>query len=235
MRRRLTIKAGLLALAALALAGAFATSSGAGGHKILLRGPNSSSHLRISRQGRDLVVQGNGVTSPQGCVGGGRNGLTCPLAGAIRLEIQMGPQEDKVEVLDPLPIPVTVRLGNGSDKFLGNDEEDTCYGEGAKRNRCYGYGGDDVCITGPRNSDCLGGLGNDYCRHSTGSDGCWGGPGDDICVMGPGKDGCHGEGGDDKLYGGPDPDQLYGGAGTDYCDGGPGVGYSHTCELGPGH
>jgi hypothetical protein len=122
---------------------------------------------------------------------------------------------DKVEVLDPLPIPLTVHLGNGSDKFLGNDEDDTCYPEGAERNRCYGDGGD-------------------YCRHGTGSDGCWGGPGRDVCYMGPGADGCHGNGGNNRLYEGAGSGQLYGGPGVDYCDGGPGKGQSHSCEKGPG-
>ena len=48
----------------------------------------------------------------------------------------MGPSSDKVEVLDRLPIPLTVYLGAGSDKLIGNGEPDTCYPEGTKRNRC---------------------------------------------------------------------------------------------------
>ena len=48
----------------------------------------------------------------------------------------------------PMPIPVTARLGGGSDKFIGNDEPDTCYSEGAKRNRCYGNGGNDGGLLG---------------------------------------------------------------------------------------
>lgn len=159
----------------------------------------------------------------------------CPVAGVRLIEVNMGPSGDKIEVLDSLPIPLVTHLGNGSDKLIGNNERDTCFPEGARRNRCIGGGGDDICITGPRNSDCVGGPGNNYCRANTGSDGCWGGTGQDICIMGPGHDGCHGDGGNDRLYGGPSSDQLYGGAGFDYCDGGPGVGRSHTCEAGPGH
>lgn len=64
-------------------------------------------------------------------------------------------------------------LGDGSDKFIGNGERGTCYSQGAKRNRCIGRGGDDICITGQRNSDCVGGRGNDYCRHCDGAEG-WG-------------------------------------------------------------
>lgn len=177
----------------------------------------------------------------------GQHDVVCPLAGAGMIEVDMGPSDDKVEVLDPLPIPLTAHLGAGSDKLIGNSERDTCYPEASKRNRCYGGGGNDVCITGQKNSDCVGDGGDDYCRHGAGSDGCWGdfspkpddprqgAPGNDICRMGPGEDGCHGGPGNDRLYGGPGADQLYGGPGHDYCNGGPGVGRSHGCEAGPGH
>ena len=144
-----------------------------------------------------------------------------------------GAASDFVEVADPLPIPVTAHLGASSDKFIGNDEPDTCYPEGTARNRCIGRDGNDICITGQKNSDCVGGPGDDYCKTGAGSDGCWGGPGDDVCYMGPGNDGCHGGPGNDRLYGGPGEDQLYGGGGFDYCDGGPGWGQSHGCEAGP--
>jgi hypothetical protein len=158
---------------------------------------------------------------------------TCSLRRAGAVEVEMGPSGDMVRVLERLPAPLTVRLGDGSDKFIGNGERDTCFSEGSRRNRCVGGGGNDTCITGQRNSDCVGGPGNDYCKHGAGSDGCWGGPGRDVCLMGPGQDGCHGEGGRDKLYGGPSPDRLYGGGGRDHCDGGPGWGKSQTCEAGP--
>jgi len=203
--------------------------------QIVIFGADSGSHLTLSTQGDRIVVSGfMGSTPPQGCHLS-RNGMEaiCPTAGAGSIELAMGPSGDFVEVADPLPVPLTIYLGDGSDKFIGNDEVDTCYPGGARRNRCTGGAGDDVCITGPRNSDCVGGLGDDYCRHGTGSDGCWGGPGDDVCVMGPGQDGCHGEGGNDHLYGGSDPDRLYGGTGYDFCDGGPGWGKSETCDVGP--
>jgi Ca2+-binding RTX toxin-like protein len=151
------------------------------------------------------------------------------------IEIDLGPSTDFVEIADPMPLPVTAYLGDGSDKMIGNSERDTCYSQGARRNRCIGGGGNDTCITGMRNSDCVGDGGNDYCETQTGSDGCWGGSGNDICKMGPGMDGCHGEGGNDRLYGGANPDQLYGGAGFDYCNGGPGRGKSHSCDTGPQH
>lgn len=216
----------------LALGGTQATPQG----KVVVHGAASGSHLRLSTStdGRRLVVRGPMATArPTGCRRPRRTFAVCPLRRASSVEVDMGPSADFVEVLDRLPVPLTVYLGDGSDKFIGNGERDTCYSQGAKRNRCVGGGGDDICITGQRSSDCVGGPGNDYCRHGAGSDGCWGGPGRDVCVMGPGQDGCHGDGGRDRLYGGPSPDRLYGGPGNDHCDGGPGWGKSQGCERGP--
>jgi hypothetical protein len=227
----------LLILALVAAALFLAPTAASPTERIVVFGAASGSHLQIEANESQVVVKGvMARVKPQGChFGGSRRVAVCPADRADAIEVNMGPSNDFVEVLDPLPFPLTVHLGSGEDKFIGSAEKDTCYPEGTRRNRCIGNGGDDVCITGARNSDCVGGPGNDYCKTSTGSDGCWGGPGDDVCYMGPGQDGCHGEGGDDRLYGEHDPDQLYGGEGNDYCDGGPGMGYSHTCERGPRH
>jgi hypothetical protein len=225
----------LAVLAALALCAA--PTVGAPDARIEIHGAgSSSSHLRLYVSGDSLVVHGfMDPTQSAGCRFSRHSDAVCPLAGVSSVEVVMGPADDKVEVLDRLPVPLETYLGKGSDKLIGNGERDTCYPQGTRRNRCIGGAGDDVCITGPRNSDCVGGPGDDYCKTSTGSDGCWGGPGNDVCIMGPGHDGCHGDAGNDQLYGGSDSDQLYGGGGDDFCDGGPGVGRSHTCEAGPRH
>jgi Ca2+-binding RTX toxin-like protein len=203
--------------------------------RIVLHGAASGSTLRLSVQGDRLIAEGwMAHAQPAGChFAGYRHLAVCGLAGAGAVEVDMGPSGDMVEVLDRLPVPLTVHLGDGSDKFIGNGERDTCYSEGSRRNRCIGEGGNDICITGDQNSDCVGGPGDDYCQTGAGSDGCWGGPGDDVCRMGPGQDGCHGEAGDDQLFGGPSPDRLYGGEGVDDCDGLPGRGRSQSCESGP--
>jgi Ca2+-binding RTX toxin-like protein len=203
--------------------------------EVVVHGAASGSHLRLGMRGGDLVVHGwMARRAGAGCrLAHHRKLAVCNLRRADRIEVDMGPSGDFVEVAERLPLPLTVHLGDGSDKFIGNGERDTCYSEGARRNRCVGGPGNDVCITGRRNSDCVGGAGDDYCQTGAGSDGCWGGPGNDVCHMGPGHDGCHGEGGRDLLYGGPDSDQLYGGGGYDSCDGLPGWGSSHECETGP--
>jgi Ca2+-binding RTX toxin-like protein len=224
---------GVLALVALLATPSVATPAG----NIVVLGASSGSTLTLSVRGGAILVDGNMArVSLVGCrFSVHHRAAACPTGHAAAIEVNMGGSGDFVRVAQRLPVPLIVHLGGGSDKFVGNGEQDTCYGEGSRRNRCVGGGGNDVCITGPRNSDCVGGAGNDYCRTDSGSDGCWGGPGDDVCVMGSGEDGCHGEEGDDRLYGGAGADQLYGGAGSDYCDGGPGRGKSHECESGPRH
>jgi Ca2+-binding RTX toxin-like protein len=203
--------------------------------RIVVRGAASGSHLELSMHGNHLVVHGwMARAAGAGCRLHRRSLAVCNLRDVGVIEVDTGPNGDFVEVLDRLPVPLTVHLGDGSDKFIGNGEPDTCYSEGSRRNRCVGGPGNDICITGNQNSDCVGGSGNDYCQAGAGSDGCWGGPGNDVCRMGPGHDGCHGEGGRDRLYGGPSSDQLYGGSGFDRCDGLPGRGRSHECEAGPG-
>lgn len=231
MRRTLTA----LAVTALALA-LGGNSAAAPPREIVIHAASSGSHLRLTVEGRHLLVNGRlaGV-APTGCrLTRGFSAAACPLPPSSAIVLKMGPANDKITVLDPLPIPLVAHLGSGSDKLIGNAEPDTCYAEGTRRNRCIGGGGDDVCISGPVNTDCVGGPGDDYCRTSIGSDGCWGGPGDDICLMGSGQDGCHGDAGNDRLYGGEDGDRLYGGAGFDYCDGSPGRGQHESCEEEPG-
>lgn len=235
MRRIHTVLAAVAVLAAAMILLVPASAVPAG--RISLSGSYSGSHLKLETEGDRIVVKGNlgddELTGCQRMVRG--HGAICSTRDVHGIEISTGPGGDLVHVVDPLPFPLTVYLGDGSDKFIGNEENDTCYPQGARRNRCIGKGGDDVCITGPENSDCVGDSGNDYCQTSSGSDGCWGGPGNDVCVMGPGQDGCHGGPGDDRLFGGPGADQLYGGPGFDYCDGEVGRGQAHGCEAGPKH
>jgi Ca2+-binding RTX toxin-like protein len=222
-------------LAALALLAAPTVATPAG--QIVIYGSHGGSTLTLSTRGNKIIAKGEMAHHPPvGCrLKHDRRLAVCPTRNASRIEVDMGPGGDLVKVAERLPMTLTVHLGAGSDKFIGNGERDICYSEGSRRNRCVGGPGNDICITGERNSDCVGGPGNDYCHHGDGSDGCWGGPGNDTCVMGPGEDGCHGGPGNDRLYGGRNPDQLYGGPGDDYCNGGPGIGKSHDCNFGPRH
>jgi hypothetical protein len=206
---------------------------------LMIAGRPGADHVRIrvSTNGKRFKIRGKVRTSgPHRCKKRHhRTRRRCAVRDVTAIVVDMGRGGDKLEILDSMPVPVTGLLGPGSDKMIGAGENDTCLPQGARRNRCIGGGGNDVCISGPRNTDCVGGPGNDYCETQGGSDGCFGGPGRDICKMGGGHDGCHGDGGNDQLFGGPSSDKLYGGAGNDYCDGGRGVGRSYTCERGPRH
>lgn len=227
MRRLATILAAVTALS-LSLAST-ATPEG----RIIIQGPPVGTHLRLTMSGSELLVTGP-MEAATGCrFSRGHGAATCPLANIGSIEVDTGPAEDKVEVLERLPLPLVAYLGAGSDKLVGSGERDTCYPQGTDRNRCIGEGGNDICISAPVNTDCFGGPGDDYCKTGSGSDGCWGGPGQDVCMMGDGQDGCHGEGAGDRLYGGGGTDKLYGGGGSDYCDGGPNRGRSNECEAGP--
>ncbi|MFI5027761.1 MAG: hypothetical protein ACHQCF_02110 [Solirubrobacterales bacterium] len=211
-------------------------SASPGGEIVIHGATGSGSRLQLTVRGHRILARGLIGASPQICrVTVAHRLATCPVGSAQGIEVDMGPFADEVDVLSRLPLPLTVHLGAGSDRFIGNGERDTCYSEGTRRNRCIGGGGRDICITGPGNSDCIGGPGNDVCVQGGGSDGCWGGPGNDVCRMGAGDDGCHGGPGNDRLYGGPGSDQLYGGPGFDFCDGGPGIGRSQGCEAAPRH
>lgn len=171
--RRLSLAA-LLGLAALL---AMATPASPAG-RIVVFGAASGSHLTLTADGGDIQVNGYmGAAQPSGCrLARSRLSASCPAAAADSIEVDMGPSGDLVEVLDRMPFPLTVHLGAGRDKFIGNGERDTCYPEGTRRNRCVGGGGNDACITGQQNTDCAGGRGNDYCREGAGSDGCWAAP-----------------------------------------------------------
>jgi RTX calcium-binding nonapeptide repeat (4 copies) len=231
---RFYASAALLA-AALALLAPVGESGASSTERVVIHGAHGGSTLTLGVRGDRLVVRGRMARAqPTGCrFKRHRMVAVCRLDHVEAVFLDMGPSGDRVTVADRLPVPVVVRLGDGSDKFVGNGERDFCYPGGNRRNRCVGGGGNDVCITGPRNSDCVGGRGDDYCEHGTGSDGCWGGPGHDVCKMGPGHDGCHGGPGNDVLYGGSSSDRLYGGGGQDHCDGGAGWGRSQSCESGP--
>lgn len=211
---------GSLAVLALALLTSSATATTP--IEIVIQGPEaSSSHLQLTMDGDNLIVNGTLEEGKQaGCeVTHGHNALSCPLSEAVYVAINMGSDSDKVEVLDKLPIPLTIHLGDGSDQFTGSDEADMCYPEGDANNSCDTGGGNDTCIMVTETNKCTGGAGNDICKASAGGDACYGGPGDDVCKMGPGEGKCLGEDGNDHLNGEAGSDHLSGGPGDDYVSG----------------
>jgi hypothetical protein len=167
----------LLAVPVLSLLGA-SSSAAPTRDGIVIRSADSGSHLRLTVRGEQLFVNGRMQPSrPRGCrLIAGLRVAACRLTGTGSVTIEMGPSNDKIEVIDRLPVPLVAYLGSGSDKLIGNGERDLCYPQGSRRNRCIGNGGNDVCISGPKNTDCVGGPGDDYCETSNGSDGVLGRP-----------------------------------------------------------
>ena len=120
----------------LALGAGSATPEG----QIVVHGAHSGSTLELQVKGKRLVVEGLMARAhPRGChFTRYRMAASCPLRNVGSIVVRMGPSGDFVEVLNRLPVPLTAYLGDGSDKFVGNGERDTCYSEGARRNRCVG-------------------------------------------------------------------------------------------------
>src|SRR5215213_2404962 len=84
--------------------------------QIVIRGAESGSHLRLSADADHIVVEGfMAAGEPIGChFTNGHNTAVCPTANVSSIEVTMGPADDKVQVLDRLPLPLTTRLGGGS-------------------------------------------------------------------------------------------------------------------------
>src|SRR5215207_7620237 len=108
----------VLAVLALLAVPTVATPAG----QIVIYGADSGSTLTLSTQGGRIVVKGNMSRRHQpGCrFTRGHRVAVCSTRNASSIEIQMGPSGDFVRVAERMPLPVTVYLGAGSDKFIGN-------------------------------------------------------------------------------------------------------------------
>ncbi|HYP55420.1 MAG TPA: hypothetical protein VEQ41_03845, partial [Solirubrobacterales bacterium] len=140
MRR--SYSAALLLLAAVWLVLPGAGSTAASPNRVVLHGAHGGSNLKLSVRGERLVVRGlMARAQPAGChFRRYRLKAVCRLDGVDAIQLVMGPSGDMVRVLDRLPVPMVIYLGDGSDKFIGNGERDFCYPGGHRRNRCIGRG-----------------------------------------------------------------------------------------------
>src|SRR4051794_22930488 len=119
---------GVLMLVAFLALPTVATPAG----QIVIYGSQKGSTLTLSARGSKIVVKGRMAHRRSiGCHFKRRHLAVCPTRSASRLEVQMGPGGDLVKVADRLPMTLTVRLGHGSDKFIGNGERDVCFPRGA--------------------------------------------------------------------------------------------------------
>jgi Ca2+-binding RTX toxin-like protein len=103
--------------------------------------------------------------------------LLCEASPIAGFEINTGAGDDTVTLGRSVPVPATIRGGEGNDVLTGGAGADKLIG-GPGDDELIGRGGNDLLIGGPGNDTLLGGPGDDILR---------GGPGANIEVGGPGK------------------------------------------------
>jgi Ca2+-binding RTX toxin-like protein len=103
--------------------------------------------------------------------------LLCEASPIAGFEINTGAGDDTVTLGRTVPVPATIRGGEGNDVLTGGAGADKLIG-GPGDDELIGRGGDDLLVGGPGNDTLLGGPGDDILR---------GGPGANIEVGGPGK------------------------------------------------
>jgi hypothetical protein len=103
--------------------------------------------------------------------------LLCEATPIAGFEINTGAGDDYVALGKTVPVPATIRGGEGDDVLIGGAGADKLIG-GPGDDELNGRGGNDLLIGGPGNDTLLGGPGDDVLR---------GGPGHNILVGGPGK------------------------------------------------
>jgi Ca2+-binding RTX toxin-like protein len=149
---------------------------------ILLAGGEEANtiHIWLSPDGRDYVIDsivplevgGTICANPEG----NANELICEASTIAGFEVNAGGGNDRVTVAREVPVPVTLRGGQGDDDLVGGAGPDELIG-GAGNDRLVGRSGTDRLYGGGGNDTLIGGPGNDVLR---------GGPGQDVLIGGPG-------------------------------------------------
>ncbi len=140
-----------------------------------------------------------------------------------KMEINTRGGDDQVFIADDVMLPVSVRLGDGNDRFKAGGGRTSVYG-GAGNDiltlgRGVGYAegndGNDSIVAGAGYSVMYGGNGHDKLLGGNGSSYMDGGSGKDLLVGGSGHNVMHGGKDGDVLIGGRGRNTLYGGRGCD--------------------
>jgi Ca2+-binding RTX toxin-like protein len=103
--------------------------------------------------------------------------LLCEATPIAGFEVNTGAGNDTVILGRTVPVPATIRGGEGDDVLIGGAGNDKLIG-GPGNDELNGRGGNDLLVGGPGNDSLIGGPGDDVLR---------GGPGQNILVGGPGK------------------------------------------------
>jgi Ca2+-binding RTX toxin-like protein len=103
--------------------------------------------------------------------------LLCEAAPIAGFEVNTGAGNDTVTIGRLVPVPATIRGGEGDDVLIGGAAADKLIG-GPGNDELNGRGGNDLLQGGPGDDTLIGGPGNDILQ---------GGPGHNTLVGGPGK------------------------------------------------
>ncbi|HWH20915.1 MAG TPA: calcium-binding protein [Solirubrobacterales bacterium] len=103
--------------------------------------------------------------------------LLCEATPIAGFEVNTGAGDDSVVMGHLVPVPATIRGGEGDDVLVGGAAADKLIG-GPGNDELNGRGGNDVLIGGSGDDTLIGGPGNDILQ---------GGPGHNTLVGGPGK------------------------------------------------
>jgi Ca2+-binding RTX toxin-like protein len=122
--------------------------------------------------GQPLEVAGTVCTHPEARV----EALSCEAAPIAGFEINTGAGNDTVILGKTVPVPATIRGGEGNDVLIGGAGADKLIG-GPGNDELNGRGGNDLLIGGAGNDTLLGGAGDDTLI---------GGPGKNVELGGPG-------------------------------------------------
>jgi hypothetical protein len=105
--------------------------------------------------------------------------LVCEAAPIAGFEVNTGVGNDSVVIGRLVPVPATIRGGEGDDILVGGAAADKLIG-GPGDDELNGRGGNDVLIGGSGDDTLIGGPGNDILQGGTGHNTLVGGPGKNI-------------------------------------------------------
>jgi Ca2+-binding RTX toxin-like protein len=150
---------------------------------IVLDGSPGNDHITVNlsadgrtyeiESGQPLEVAGTVCTHPEART----EALSCEAAPIAGFEINTGAGNDSVILGKTVPVPATIRGGEGNDTLVGGAGADKLIG-GPGNDELNGRGGNDLLIGGPGNDTLIGGAGDDTLV---------GGPGKNVELGGPGK------------------------------------------------
>jgi len=177
-RRRVALIALLLGLASLAGTIPLGKADAEGGINVVLAGGAGPDHIHVTLNADGTAylissrtpLEGGGSVCPSAT--GDPGHMSCRATAVAGFEFDGGPGADIVIVSPKVPVPVTLRGGDGGDLLVG----------GAGDDLLVGGSGEDVLVGGPGNDRLVAGSGDDLLIGGPGHDTCLGGGGEDAAI-----------------------------------------------------